>query len=155
MSQGCCGGGIASPAPSNSGCCSTVCFSTLILRLTLGGFLFFMGLGKFMMGVSAFVAQYSPTFESSWLPMGVVTLWLTVLPYLEFVVGALLVLGLFTRWAAVAAGFMFMLFIWGGTLSGQPDIFYNVFLPFFAAMWLIKKPYSSVSLDKVLGCKTC
>ncbi len=146
---------MAAPAPTDSGCCSSVCFSTLMLRLALGGLLFLMGLSKFMMGVSAFSAQYSAAFEPTWLPMGLVTGWLTLVPFLEVVLGLLLFFGLFTRWAAVAAGFFFVVLIWGGVISGNADIFSNNFLYLFAAAWLVKKPYSSVSADKLLGCKTC
>ena len=146
---------MAAPVKSDSGCCSSVCFSTLMLRLALGGLLFFLGLGKFLMGTSNFVSQFSSAFESSWLPMGLVTLVLTAIPYVEVCVGALLFAGLFTRWAAVAAGFFFVILIFGGAISGNADIFSSNFIHLFAAAWLVKKPTSSVSIDKLLGCKTC
>ncbi len=146
---------MAAPAKTDSGCCSSVCYSTLILRLALGGMLFFLGLGKFLMGTSAFVTQYSAAFTTTWLPMSVVTGWLSVVPHLEVTLGALLVLGLFTRWAAILTGFFLTIMLFGGAISVQATIFYNVYLPLFAALWLVKKPTSSISLDKVFGCKTC
>ena len=147
-----CGKG-APMAAGMSGCCSSICFSSLMLRLALGGLLFFLGLGKFLMGPAAFVTAFSGGFTNTWLSMGLVTFWLNLMPYFEVVLGAMIFLGLFARWATVVAGFYLVVIIYGGAISSQPNIFYNTFLLLFAAMWLVKKPSSTLSLDKLMGCK--
>jgi thiosulfate dehydrogenase [quinone] large subunit len=71
-------------------------------------FRLFMGLNIFMHGAvrvgpnySAFVQGTQNLFADSWLPMWLVTLEARVVPGVEIVVGALLLLGYRTRWAIV------------------------------------------------------
>ncbi len=96
------------------------------------------------------------------------------LPYLEILLGVVLVIGLFTRWAALLSGLLQTAFIvgllaaWGRGLSidcgcfsagGQvapgatsylPDLARDiVFL--LAAAWLVVRPFTRVSLDAVTG----
>lgn len=108
------------------------------------------------------------------LPEGLSYLVGWTLPYLEMLLGLVLISGLFTRWAAVLSGLLQLAFVigllqaWGRGLSidcgcfsagGQvapgatsylPDLIRDiVFLA--AAGWLVWQPFTRLSLDAVTG----
>ena len=80
-----------------------------ILRATVGVVFLFFGIGKFVLGVAASAAGIEQMFVKTWLPPGGVHAFAVVLPFLEVTIGALLVLGLFTRLALVAAGLLILM----------------------------------------------
>jgi uncharacterized membrane protein YphA (DoxX/SURF4 family) len=96
------------------------------------------------------------------------------LPYLEILLGLVLIAGLFTRWAAALSGLLQLAFIVGlvqawarglsidcgcfsaggqvapGATSYLPDLIRDiVFLA--AAVWLVVQPFSRLSLDGITG----
>lgn len=96
------------------------------------------------------------------------------LPYLEILLGLVLISGLFTRWAALLSGLLQLAFVIGllqawarglsidcgcfsaggqvapGATSYLPDLIRDiVFLA--AAGWLVTQPFSRLSLDAVTG----
>ncbi len=81
----------------------------LLNRLSMGGFFLLASVGKFRMGYPAWLHYYhsqTPSFVPSWFanPYGY------VVPVAEMVVGALLVLGLWTRGIAAVALLMILSF---------------------------------------------
>jgi hypothetical protein len=67
-----------------------------IFRVSLGFDIFMHGFSRILTGVAAFVALTEKPFVKTIIPMPVVHYFLTILPYLEFAIGALLIAGLFT-----------------------------------------------------------
>jgi uncharacterized membrane protein YphA (DoxX/SURF4 family) len=155
MKDQCCGSGMCADVKSKGVCCSSIAYSSLFLRLSLGGMLLFLGINKFMMGSSVFTEMAGKGFTETWLPMGIVTSWLSLMPFLEVVLGALLFFGLYAKWATRLTGFFFVVLMLGGAISQNEAMLLPLFIYLFAVIFLHEKPQSSVSLDKAFGCKTC
>ena len=133
-------------------CCSVHC--TYVLRLALGGLLLVSGINKFNGGVSAFVDNMSSMMEGSLLPMGIVTAFLTIVPLIEVILGAMILLGLYTKHAAGIASYLFALFVIGLSSTGNPDMMQGItnnFIFLFAAIMLAKKAtMTKLSLDHLI-----
>lgn len=84
-----------------------------IFRMSLGMDIFMHGFARILSGVGAFVAQTEKPFTKTMIPMPVVHYFLTILPFLEFAVGALLILGLFTMEASIAGALIMIILIFG------------------------------------------
>lgn len=56
------------------------------------------------------------------LPAALVTPFATILPFVEFVIGALLIVGLFTRYAIVAGAVLMMVLIFGACMKENWEI---------------------------------
>ena len=128
------------------------------LRVAVGGLLLLMGIAKFKMGVGVFVDSMTPIFDGTIMPMGVATGFLTVVPLFEVLAGGLIILGLFTRTASLAAAFYFSLLVAGLASTANPDMYVmmtNNFIYMFAAIWLANKGAGRFSLDKVVCGDKC
>src|SRR5579859_7335951 len=79
-----------------------------ILRVTLGGVFLFYGVGKFVVGLAATAQWFQDGFAKTWLPPASVYAFSLALPFFEVTIGVLLILGLFTRYAAAVAGLLIM-----------------------------------------------
>jgi thiosulfate dehydrogenase (quinone) large subunit len=84
-----------------------------IFRITMGFAIFMHGFSRILTGVAAFVAVTEKPFVKTIIPMPVVHYFLTILPYLEFAVGALLIVGLFTMEASIAGALIMIILIFG------------------------------------------
>jgi thiosulfate dehydrogenase [quinone] large subunit len=90
----------------------------LLLRLPLGLLFFFAGLNKFLGGYGNFVRWIvSDMGEKTWLPDAMLYPYGYALPFLELGLGALLILGLFTRPALIATGFLLLSLMFGKILA--------------------------------------
>lgn len=103
----------------------------LLLRLTVGVMFFFYGFGKLLGGVGGFASGLEERFAGS-LPMWIVTPFGYALPFIELLLGALLILGLFTRWTLVAAGLLMIGLTFGAVMEPNPPTVANNVL--FAAV---------------------
>ena len=86
-----------------------------LFRLSIGVNMFFHGFMRPFTGLSAWVETIGATFVDTYLPMPLVHAFLNVLPFFEMVLGALLILGLFTRWATIAGTVMMLGLLYGNT----------------------------------------
>jgi thiosulfate dehydrogenase (quinone) large subunit len=84
-----------------------------IFRISLGFDIFMHGFSRIFTGVAAFVALTEKPFVKTIIPMPVVHYFLTILPYLEFAIGALLIVGLFTMEASIAGALVMIILIFG------------------------------------------
>ena len=64
-----------------------------IFRISLGFDIFMHGFSRIFTGVAAFVTLTEKPFVKTIIPMPVAHYFLTILPYLEFATGALLIVG--------------------------------------------------------------
>lgn len=119
-----------------------------VLRITVGVMLLFYGIGKFLMGVGAFVSGTQERLAGSPLPEGLVAVFATALPFLEVILGALLILGLYTSATLFAAGVLVMLLTFGTVMEPDPATVsrnVNYALVVFVLLWLVD--YDRYSLD--------
>lgn len=83
-----------------------VAVALLLNRLSLGVFFLLAGIGKLRMGPAVFYREAFVKLRPSWLPESLASPYGHALPFLEFAVGALLVLGLLTRLTAGVVALM-------------------------------------------------
>jgi thiosulfate dehydrogenase (quinone) large subunit len=89
------------------------------LRVTLGCVFLFYGVGKFVVGVAATAQGFQEAFAKTWVPPAGVYAFSVGLPFFEVTIGSLLILGLFTRFAAAVAGLLIMALTTGLTIKGS------------------------------------
>jgi thiosulfate dehydrogenase [quinone] large subunit len=87
----------------------------LLLRLLVGMSLFGHGLVR-MPKLEAFSNWMTGQFKDSLLPKALVTPFSYILPFAELITGALLLAGLFTRWALVSGCVIMLTLIFGSSL---------------------------------------
>lgn len=112
----------------------------LLNRIAVGAYILLAGVAKLRMGMEAFLKDYE-TYQPAWLPDLIATPYGYALPFVEIVLGALLIVGLFTRISAIATLLLLLSItiattIKVGSLSvmGEP---FNTNLIFMAIVLLI------------------
>ena len=81
----------------------------------LGVNLFFHGFNRVLMGLNEFEARVAALFVDTYLPMPLVHIALYMIPIVEIVIGALTILGLFTRWALFGGVILMIVLLFGNT----------------------------------------
>lgn len=120
-----------------------------VLRITVGVMFLFFGASKFLNGVGGFVDGLHERFAESPLPGFLVTVFATMLPFLEVILGTLLVLGLYTSAALAATGLLLVALAFGTVM--EPDFAgvarnVNYALVVFVLLWLVD--HNRYSLDE-------
>lgn len=134
--------------------CSTF-FKNIVLRLALGGMLLLYGVAKFKMGVGSFAEEMSGMFAETIIPVGFAKAFLMTVPLIEVVLGTLLLIGLYTRYAAEFSALLFALFIIGLTSTGNNDLILMMsanYIYIYAAFILTCHSHTKWSVDHLL-CK--
>lgn len=88
-------------------------------RLTMGINIFLHGLTRIISGVGGFADQMSEGFKSGPMPLPLIRGFLIVLPFVETLIGLLLILGLKTRLALLAGGLLMTLLVFGTALRSD------------------------------------
>ena len=96
-----------------------------LLRATLGFVLLFWGVDKFQMGARQFSAGLDRQFSKTWLPAPLVHAFGLLLPFAEVGLGILLILGLFTAWAAALGAILLILLNTGMQVAGSASTVAN------------------------------
>jgi thiosulfate dehydrogenase [quinone] large subunit len=92
----------------------------LVFRLTLGINILVHGAGRvFGPGAEAFATTTAAEFTKTALPPGVVYAFLLVLPFAEMALGALLSVGLYTRWTLTLSGLMITTLVFGTAMRSD------------------------------------
>ena len=91
-----------------------------LLRIAMGINFLGHGLVRFSM-LDSFRDWMATTFQDSLIPAWLVTIWGSILPFLEFGIGLLLVLGLFTYRASIAGALVIIILLLGSTLIENWD----------------------------------
>lgn len=94
----------------------------LLLRATLGVNILFHGLSRLLAGSEKFVATIEQQFRSTPLPGPLVSAFAHCLPWIEFAVGAFVLVGLFTRWALICGALVIIALTFGSTLHQDWDV---------------------------------
>jgi thiosulfate dehydrogenase [quinone] large subunit len=120
-----------------------------ILRVTLGCVFLFYGVGKFVAGVAATAQGFQEGFAKTWLPGASVYAFSFALPFFEVTVGTLLILGLFTRYAAAVAGLLIMALTAGLTIKGSSqDVAMNIAYAVAVFILLYRIEDNEISVDR-------
>lgn len=124
----------------------------VLLRISMGFVIFFWGLRKFIGGYSQFVSGMENQFANSWLPGFSVQLFAYILPFAEVILGALLILGLFTLYAAALEAIFVMALSTGMQISGDSaTVANNLVYTLILCSLVFLVEYNSVSLDSKLN----
>jgi thiosulfate dehydrogenase [quinone] large subunit len=110
----------------------------------------FSGFSKFLGGVGNFVAHLEEQFTGK-LPMFMVVPFGYVLPFVETLVGAFLMLGLFNSAALIISGLLLAALTFGLVMAGDVQgVGHNVIyaLTNFLLLWMVR--YNSYSVDHLL-----
>lgn len=91
-----------------------------LLRITMGINFLGHGLVRFSK-LNGFRDWMVTTFKDSLIPSFAVSIWGTVLPFVEFGIGLLLILGLFTYRASITGAIVIIFLLFGSTLIENWD----------------------------------
>jgi thiosulfate dehydrogenase (quinone) large subunit len=91
-----------------------------VFRFTLGINILIHGAGRVLgLGAGGFAAKTSSEFAATPLPHSLVYAFLIVLPFAESILGALIILGLLTRWALTLGGLLIAALVFGTALRSD------------------------------------
>ncbi len=123
----------------------------LLLRLAIGTSFFGHGLVR-LPKLDKFAHGMIAQFQHSILPEAIVTAFAYALPFAEFIIGLLVLLGLFTRQSLVAGAIVMLLLIFGTTtIEGWNNLDTQlIHLLFFAGLLPFVDQYNTYALDKVI-----
>ncbi|WP_452601246.1 DoxX family protein [Pontimicrobium sp. MEBiC06410] len=118
----------------------------LLLRITIGVNFLGHGLARFSK-LEVFKEWMVTSFKNSIIPTPLVAIWGSILPFLEFGVGLLLIIGLFTYRASVTGALVIIMLLLGSTLIEKWDwagmqMIYALF--FYILINHINKNYYSI-----------
>ena len=125
--------------------------SYLLLRLVAGVSLFGHGLVR-LPKLAGFSQWMTSTFAKSMLPQILVMPFSYVLPIAEFIIGLLLILGLFSGKAIVAGGILMLLLIFGTCMIENWEALPSQIIHALLFILLLQFIASNnISLDKILS----
>ncbi|MCT2409850.1 DoxX family protein [Chryseobacterium antibioticum] len=118
-----------------------------LLRVSMGVNLLGHGLAR-IPKLSAFAEGMTNSFEKSWLPQPLVQIFSTTLPFLEFIIGLMLILGFKTRIASFAgAGLIIMLLFGSSTVENWEAMGIQMIYVLFFYILISRLEDNSYSLD--------
>ena len=89
-----------------------------ILRVSFGANIMLHGVSRILMGHAAFLAYLTHYFEkASYVPVSMLSVFATVQPWVELILGLLLMIGLATRFSLIAGGLVIMCLVFGTNLA--------------------------------------
>jgi thiosulfate dehydrogenase [quinone] large subunit len=126
------------------------------LRLALGMNELMHGITRIFMGagLSGFLTFTQNQFKDAPLPVWQVRSFATVVPICELIIGVLLILGLWTRWALALAALLMVGIIFGTAMrSDWQLVFLQMFYSFLCALMLTWRRYDTWSVDAMMSSK--
>lgn len=122
------------------------------MRVMLGGQLFFHGFMRFLTGLGAWVDSTMALYEGTYLPEPFLNVTLHLIPLAELIIGALVLLGWFTRWAILASVSLFVVLLYGHTVRqnwsiGHVVVHYGIY---YWVMFVFIR-YNWLALDNLGG----
>ncbi len=149
-------GGLAASAEADRKYRLDCVLAFFTLRLALGVNELMHGVTRIFMGagLSGFLNVTQNQFKDTPLPVWQVRWFATAVPICELIIGALLILGLWTRWALALAAFLMIGIIFGTAVrSDWQLVFLQMFYSLLYAVMLIWRRYDVWSLDAKLAPK--
>lgn len=106
---------VSVPATARS---SDAVLAYTILRVSFGANIMLHGVSRVVMGHAAFLAYLTHYFEkASYVPVGMLSLFATVQPWVELILGLMLMVGLATRFSLIAGGLVILALVIGTNLA--------------------------------------
>lgn len=93
-----------------------------LLRAALGINILMHGVARLLSGTAVFAAALSRTFHDTPLPQPALLAFGLSLPWVEALIGLLLLAGFFTRWALIAGSVLMLVLTFGSTLHQDWNI---------------------------------
>jgi thiosulfate dehydrogenase [quinone] large subunit len=120
-----------------------------ICRLTLGLNIYIHGAGRILRGVQQnFVVKFESQYATTILPVPIAHVALTAIPYVEAVVGGLLFIGLWTRWALVSGALLMMALVFGTAIRQDWNaLFIQMLYVLIYFVLLSLRQYNCFSID--------
>lgn len=122
----------------------------LFIRLTIALSFFVHGLVR-IPKIATFTQYMLARFEPTFLPKGIIILFSYALPFAEFTIGLLLLLGLFTRQALALGCVLMLCLVWGTALiedwASLPTQFIHIA---FMAFLLNALPQNGYAMDNLI-----
>jgi len=106
---------VSVPATSRT---SDAVIAYTILRISFGANIMLHGVSRVVMGHAAFLAYLTHYFEkASYVPVSMLSVFATVQPWVELILGLLLMIGLATRFSLIAGGLVILALVIGTNLA--------------------------------------
>jgi len=106
---------VSVPATARS---SDAVIAYTVLRVSFGANIMLHGVSRIVMGHAAFLAYLTHYFEkASYVPAGMLSIFATVQPWVELILGLLLMIGLATRFSLIAGGLVILSLVIGTNLA--------------------------------------
>jgi thiosulfate dehydrogenase (quinone) large subunit len=106
---------VSVPATTRS---SDAVIAYTILRVSFGANIMLHGVSRIVMGHAAFLAYLTHYFEKApYIPVSMLSVFATVQPWVELILGLLLMIGLATRFSLIAGGLVIMTLVFGTNLA--------------------------------------
>ena len=106
---------VSVPATARS---SDAVIAYTILRVSFGANIMLHGVSRIVMGHAAFLAYLTHYFEkASYVPVSMLSVFATVQPWVELILGLLLMIGLATRFSLIAGGLVILALVIGTNLA--------------------------------------
>lgn len=133
---------------------NTVGIAYFFLRVAMGINLLGHGLAR-IPKLQAFATGMTNNFEKSWLPQEFVYAWGLLLPFVEFMIGLLLVMGLKTRIANIAGAALICSLLFGSsTLANWEAMGIQMIYMMFFYFLILKANDNHLSIDSLIKHKT-
>ncbi len=132
---------------------SNTAIAYAILRLSFGANIFIHGLSRLLNGRAAFLAYLTKYFEHAHLiSPGMLPAFGAVLPWVETILGLLLMLGLFSRFTLIVGALVMTILVIGTNLA-QDWLVSGLQIPYIFIYYylLIHLEQNSISVDSMLG----
>lgn len=132
---------------------SDLVWAYTILRLSFGANIMLHGVSRLLAGHAAFLAYLSHYFEKTPLvPASVLPSFAWVLPPVETLLGLLLVLGLWTRFALIAGGLVLAMLVVGTNLAQDWNVAgLQLIYAFLYCYLLVHRDRNVVSIDGIMS----
>jgi uncharacterized membrane protein YphA (DoxX/SURF4 family) len=104
--------------------CDARACGVALARWVIGVLLSFAGIGK-LPNISGFVGYMTSQFEKTWLPKFLLVPYAYALPFVEVILGVLLLLGIARNAVLFITGLLFISLTFGQILLQQPIVFQN------------------------------
>ena len=106
---------VSVPATARS---SDAVIAYTILRVSFGVNIMLHGVSRIVMGHAAFLAYLTHYFEkASYVPVSMLSIFATLQPWVELILGLLLMIGLATRFSLIAGGLVILSLVIGTNLA--------------------------------------
>jgi thiosulfate dehydrogenase (quinone) large subunit len=126
-----------------------------IFRLTFGVNIAFRGVVRiFINGLDAFSQGLVKQFEMTWIPASMISGFGQVVPFIETIIGLMLIFGLGTRWALIIGGLLMTSLTFGTMFLQNFDLAW-LQLTYAIAFFLLlaARSWNAISLDSMLSRK--